>query len=474
MALAALLLTGLAHGQACTGPTIIRRGPINSSDPWPRSLRSVNAAFDTVNNTLLVSGNSAAGDTTELWEWDGFAWTRLVSSEGAAPPPLIGAAAAYHEATGRFILFGGTLPNGTDSNRTYLWNGLFWDEPYFQDTPPDPLHDAALVYSPALNRAVLWGGIRNGLEARETWTWGLGGWQRVTTGTDQPRGGSLRNTAAYFPPLNAIAFCDPRDDATTPEPFGLWFFDASGWTQFYPPIPPPGAGAGFEQPTVYDPESATLLRLANGGPDSRTQRWVWGGDELWYFDRYMDPPLPMRIFDLATATDRFRKKILIVGRSSPDGDLELWEHDSTPGSIDVSSPVIEYGLNSNVFVRASGLGPLTFQWLRDGRPITDESTFEGTQSPAMSIDAASLRCSTFQLSCRVCGNCGCQTSSAIQFSFSFVGDFNVDGGVDGQDIEAFILSWEAGATGADVNCDGGIDGGDIESFFRCWADNCDR
>ena len=92
----------------------------------------------------------------------------------------------------------------------------------------------------------------------------------------------------------------------------------------------------------------------------------------------------------------------------------------------------------------------------------------------MSIDAASLRCSTFHLSCRVCGSCGCQTSTTEFFSFGYVGDFNVDGGVDGQDIEAFILAWEAGGGSADVNCDGGIDGGDIEAFFRCWSDNCDR
>jgi hypothetical protein len=188
----------------------------------------------------------------------------------------------------------------------------------------------------------------------------------------------------------------------------------------------------------------------------------------------MDPPLPMRIFDLATATDPFRKKILILGRATPDGDLELWEHDSTPGGIDVSSPSISYGLNANIFIRASGTGPLTYQWLRDGQPITDDSAFEGAQSPAMSIDAGSLRCNTFSLSCRVCGSCGCQTSTTEFFSFGYVGDFNVDGGVDGQDIEAFILAWEAGGRSADVNCDGGIDGGDIEAFFRCWSDNCDR
>ena len=47
-------------------------------------------------------------------------------------------------------------------------------------------------------------------------------------------------------------------------------------------------------------------------------------------------------------------------------------------------------------------------------------------------------------------------------------DFNQDGGVDGGDVEAFFISWEAGAVPADVNADGGVDGSDVESFFTAW------
>jgi hypothetical protein len=47
-------------------------------------------------------------------------------------------------------------------------------------------------------------------------------------------------------------------------------------------------------------------------------------------------------------------------------------------------------------------------------------------------------------------------------------DFNVDGGVDGSDIEAFFVAWQAGAPEADFNMDGGVDGSDIEAFFIAW------
>lgn len=47
-------------------------------------------------------------------------------------------------------------------------------------------------------------------------------------------------------------------------------------------------------------------------------------------------------------------------------------------------------------------------------------------------------------------------------------DFNLDGGIDGQDIEAFFMAWEAGATAADTNGDGGIDGSDVATYFISW------
>ena len=47
-------------------------------------------------------------------------------------------------------------------------------------------------------------------------------------------------------------------------------------------------------------------------------------------------------------------------------------------------------------------------------------------------------------------------------------DFNLDGGIDGQDIEAFFMAWEAGAAVADTNGDGGIDGSDVATYFISW------
>lgn len=49
-----------------------------------------------------------------------------------------------------------------------------------------------------------------------------------------------------------------------------------------------------------------------------------------------------------------------------------------------------------------------------------------------------------------------------------IADFNQDGSVEGQDIQAFYTSWEVSDSAADVNMDGGVDGQDIEVFFTYW------
>lgn len=51
-------------------------------------------------------------------------------------------------------------------------------------------------------------------------------------------------------------------------------------------------------------------------------------------------------------------------------------------------------------------------------------------------------------------------------------DFDINGGVDGHDIEAFDFFWELGHPIADINRDGGVDGADYQAFFELFALGC--
>jgi len=57
--------------------------------------------------------------------------------------------------------------------------------------------------------------------------------------------------------------------------------------------------------------------------------------------------------------------------------------------------------------------------------------------------------------------------AALQYGCA--ADFDGNGGIDGADISAFFLAWQASEPRGDVNIDGGIDGSDIEAFFIVWT-----
>jgi len=48
-------------------------------------------------------------------------------------------------------------------------------------------------------------------------------------------------------------------------------------------------------------------------------------------------------------------------------------------------------------------------------------------------------------------------------------DYDLSGGVDGSDVEAFFNDWSASAPCADVDQSGGVDGTDVEAFFVFWG-----
>jgi len=64
---------------------------------------------------------------------------------------------------------------------------------------------------------------------------------------------------------------------------------------------------------------------------------------------------------------------------------------------------------------------------------------------------------------------GIGATTVIQASTTPTADFNLDGGVDGSDVEAFFEAWVAGDPSGDFNRDGGIDGTDVDAFFVAWV-----
>jgi hypothetical protein len=48
------------------------------------------------------------------------------------------------------------------------------------------------------------------------------------------------------------------------------------------------------------------------------------------------------------------------------------------------------------------------------------------------------------------------------------GDFNGDGGIDGDDVIGFFVAWDGNLFDSDYTDDGSVDGDDVIMFFELW------
>jgi Galactose oxidase, central domain len=97
------------------------------------------------------------------------------------------------------------------------------------------------------------------------------------------------------------------------------------------------------------------------------------------------------------------------------------------------------------------------------------NTLDLTAAPDM---LAAWQATSARVRCLATNACGTATSLATTITIDACrpcpADFNGDGGVDGADVEAFFIAFEAGDAAADTNGDGGVDGSDVEAFFLPW------
>ncbi len=107
-------------------------------------------------------------------------------------------------------------------------------------------------------------------------------------------------------------------------------------------------------------------------------------------------------------------------------------------------------------------------------PATGEPAFTATGSRQIIAGTTSVAGSggpRREFHAVVTNSCGSVTSNPATLTIC-IGDFNCDGGVDGDDVGAFFTQWEGGEAAADVNADGGVDGADVSTFFERWEAGC--
>lgn len=150
---------------------------------------------------VLFGGTNGGGMLNDTWTFDGITWTQ--ESPLASPPVRGGAAFAHDPKSGGVLLFGGWCATvvcwniGDLRDDTWLWNGVTW----VQMTPvqsPTKRSNAVMSSNTVAGNVVLFGGTNFRMDFADTWTWNGSTWVAQTVGNrpaPQTRGSAAMTDA---------------------------------------------------------------------------------------------------------------------------------------------------------------------------------------------------------------------------------------------------------------------------------------
>jgi hypothetical protein len=286
-------------------------------NPGPR-IRST-LLFDTVRQQLVLFGGwGRNGTMSDVWHWDGTAW----SLTWAGTPSARTAAAIAHDPTrNRAVLFGGALSTGGGAPRGDLWewDGQGWTPARVTFTNADRSHHA-LAFDPVRQRVVMFGGRGPGNVDRGDMQWWS--WQDHTLRGVAPAGPapSARHAHAMVTDTarSRIVLFGGRSGQI--DLADTWEWDGTGWTDRAPATAPQPI---FGHAMAYD--AARERTVLFGGANAR-QTWEWdGGQWVQRIPLTLPPPRTGH----AMAYDGARQRVVMFGGvGASNAQLaDVWEWD---------------------------------------------------------------------------------------------------------------------------------------------------
>lgn len=258
---------------------------------------TINGAYDSVRNAVVLAASDGAGLTTLVW--NGSQWLRGTPFGRLRSTP--GIAASYHAPSRATIVFGGDLgsfgqysnalleyrrsgwqllapattpgargyaamatdPSGdvllmggrnlSALNDTWRWNGTTWTQ-LAPANSPTPRSQHAMATDRGRSRIVLFGGQdAAATPLADTWEWDGTTWnQRTTANAPSPR----VNTAMTYDALRGHTLLFGGGSSTTLFTDDLWQWDGVNWTQRATAVHPAARGGGQ---FTFDPNGGVAV-----------------------------------------------------------------------------------------------------------------------------------------------------------------------------------------------------------------------
>jgi hypothetical protein len=129
------------------------------------------------------------------------------------------------------------------------------------------------------------------------------------------------------------------------------------------------------------------------------------------------------------------------------------------------------GASATISVSATGFGPFTYQWKRDGVTLENEpGHIAGATTSTLNLTNINPA-DAGEYTCVVSRSCIDAVSPVATLSMC-AADFNCDGFLDFTDFDEFVMAFESGAVNGDFNGDGFLDFTDFDAFVGAFEAGC--
>ncbi len=346
-------------------------------------------AYDSARRVVVMFGGTFESQTTpssgslngEMWEWNGTTWTLV----GGGPTARAYHAMAFDTAHNWVVVFGGYTTSGY-SNETWTWNGSNWNQRQFSRRPLASLRRRDVIRP---RHDTCWsssegytGGPQWHLPERDVGgqTPNSSSWMYSRVSLTSARW----KAAMDYDARRNVTVLFGGEDGSGPSPNLTWDWNGTAWTQ--ETISGPSARSGGQM--AYDAirRVSVLFGGSNGGPLGDT----------WFTGPAFVQPVPIMV------------------------------REGAPASFSVSP-----------------IGPpTTYQWRRNGVPLSDGGPISGATSATLTISPTVIGDAGAAFDCDITDALGTIRTNPAGLSVTprcGVSDFDGDGDVGTDaDIEAFF------------------------------------